>query len=165
MLPEMCLDGLFPVLPSGKHGVRLDDLYDRFVTQAPYREERERIWIAFRAWHQQAAGYFPGASVFIDGGFVTWKPWEPPSDIDVTIFARKEQFVALESWRRPELFNDTIDGTTEVRKPQNGLVDAHWAIRGIPQKVDYWTYYFSRVRGKSGEILDGATKGFLEVTL
>lgn len=165
MLPDMSDQGRYPVLPQGRYVVNLEDVHKRFVVDAPYRESREQLWIAFKAWHQQATAYFPGATVFLDGSFVTWKPWEPPQDVDVTIFARKEQFLALEPWKRPDLFTMPIEGTDRVRKPQNGLVDANWATIGMPERVEYWTEFYSSMRDQNGKIMEQSTKGFLEVTL
>lgn len=165
MLPDMSNIGPYPVLPHGRHVVSLEEVHKRFVVEAPYRESRERLWIAFMAWHQQATAYFPGATVFLDGSFTTWKPWEPPQDVDVTIFAQKEQFLALEPWRRSDLFTMPIDDTGAVRKPQNGLVDAYWATFGTPERVKYWAEFYSNMRDRNGIIMEESSKGFLEVTL
>ncbi len=73
------------LLPPGRHSATIDDVYRRFVDDAPHREHRELLFSAFLLHSKLVAAYLPnGARLWIDGGFAMRKD-TPPHDVDVCV--------------------------------------------------------------------------------
>ncbi|WP_062520011.1 DUF6932 family protein [Demequina silvatica] len=153
--------GDYGTLEPRIHRATLDEVEQLFVRDAPFAAEREHLFNALRGWVANFDAALPGARLWLDGGFVTHKPWAPPKDVDIV--AHHTQDVA-EAWSEAEhkvlasLLNGA-DGT----KPMGGLVDAYWFISGDPHASPYWKNQWSRVRGEDGREVIGHAKGFVEV--
>src|SRR4051812_43816270 len=77
VLPDLTADGRLPV---GRHETTLEELLERFVETAPNPERRLLLYRALVLYVDFVRVVFPGARLWIDGGFVTHKP-EAPEDI------------------------------------------------------------------------------------
>jgi hypothetical protein len=168
VLPE--LDGW--LLPPGRHVATLDEVRDRFVARAPYAAERAPLFDALRWYAGQVGRLFWTGSLWIDGGFVTYKPWAPPDDVDVTIVVRRALTRALSEAQRARLYElVTLQGvyarepavaTPRVR-PMAGMVDAFFCRADDRAQLAVMHETWSRVRGENGEVLPDVTKGYVEV--
>lgn len=168
-LPE--LDGW--LLPPGRHRATLDEVHARFVAAAPYRAEREVLYAALRAYAARVRALFWTGSLWVDGGFVTHKPWAPPEDVDVTIVVRRAMTRALTPEQRVRLYGLLTLHGLYARSPavavsrlraMGDLVDAAICVRDDRARLAEMHETWSRVRGDNGAELPGAVKGYVEVT-
>lgn len=77
--------GQYVTLPVGRHPATLNEVCETFVEQAPFRPRRELIFRALTLYIDLVSAEFSTCRYWIDGGFVTHKPWEPPEDADVRV--------------------------------------------------------------------------------
>ena len=150
------------LLIPGRHRATLEQVYDMFVAEAPFRETRERIWAAFDVYQAEVFRMLPSARLWLDGGFVTYKTWAAPKDIDVCIVAPFDEVKAAETELPPLLTDITTDPR---RQPMGGLVDGFVTVpRPHPDSnTQYWAQEWSRVRDWSGNEDGSRRKGFVEV--
>ena len=157
-------DRPYPLLPPGAHPATLDEIYEVFVQDAPFRVERERIWSAVLPWATQVSAYFPGAQIFMDGGFVTHKDFAAPSDVDFCLGIQPEQYQSLQDWEKSKVFTIRREGKDPLR-PYGGLIDAFAFPRDNEARRAYWDIWWSSIRGSNRQIMQGSTKGYVEVLL
>lgn len=69
-------------LPEGIHPCTWDEFVQVFVDEAPHPEHRRRRLNALEVWIDCLDEILPGATLWLDGGFVSHKA-DPPFDIDV----------------------------------------------------------------------------------
>lgn len=161
MIPAMNDDGRLPV---GRWPATLDEVYQRFVVEAPFRDEREKVWAAFRLWCDLVWNLLPDSPMWIDGGFVTHKTWAAPHDVDVAVVTKQSIYnQAIDNRWRGQLWttNNSSDKTQRVQ-PMGGYVDGFPVIRGLhdPRIFEQtWT----TVTDQNGDVIKGAVKGYLEV--
>lgn len=161
MIPDID-DGTW-YLPHGLHAATLDEIEERFVITAPFSDRRRTVFDAFRLWHEIITGIVPDARFWVDGGFVTHKPWAAPSDVDVTVMLRPDDLNNLtddEQQRLAPMF--TAPGPPR-QQPMSGLVDAFICLRGDVDKTLYWREHWSTVLDQNREKVPGTQKGFVEV--
>lgn len=148
-------------LPAGKHRCSLDDMESLFVKRAPHSEHRASLLTSFKEWHKAILELVPDHTLWIDGGFVTYKD-EPPQDIDVVVVARNRESLnslkAEEQAKLQALLTHVAGDDRVIQKPMGGAVDAYIAFRSDPDNTSYWFEFWQGVRDD-----DTARKGFLEV--
>jgi hypothetical protein len=109
----------------------------------------------------------PDARFWIDGGFVTHKPWAAPSDVDVMILCQQAVLDSLslqDEIQLSSLMTIAASGSSPRWQPMGGLVDAFLTVRGPAGNAPYWFNLWGQVRGEDGSRVITLTKGFLEVT-
>jgi hypothetical protein len=150
-------------LPQGIHAAQLDEVEDRFVTTAPFSDERRIVFDSFLLWHRIVSGLLPTARFWLDGGFVTHKPWAAPSDVDVTVMVRPDELNNLSAAEQIELEPQfTVLGPPRVR-PMSGKVDAFLTVRGDVDSTLYWREHWATVLDENRVKVADAVKGFVEV--
>lgn len=160
--------GAHSALPPGRHQATLDELRDHFVTNAPFTPERALVFQAFETWLTLVDGLLPGSRYWVNGGFVTHKPWAAPSDIDVVVVAKRETLNALSEAQQAQFESLLTDNSGSSRiQPMGGLIDGFYTIRGSVGQGDpaYWHQQWSQVTGPDKKPVAGAIKGFVEVIL
>ncbi|MFB9821918.1 DUF6932 family protein [Arthrobacter ramosus] len=163
MLPA--LEGEYGLLPASEspHRATLEEIFDLFVTAAPYSEDRKSLWMVFPSYVNKLRATFPTCRVLLDGGFTTHKPWAAPSDIDVSVGVDRLHFNALQDWQQAELFNTVAAGGQKIRV-MGGAIDASRFQLGNPDKLAYWHEHWSSVHSADRTIVEGLRKGYVEVT-
>ncbi|KAA9151506.1 hypothetical protein F6B41_18020 [Microbacterium lushaniae] len=150
-------------LPPGQHAATLDEIEERFVDAAPFTDERRIIFDAFRLWHGIITTVVPSARFWVDGGFVTHKPWAAPSDVDVTVMLRPDDLNNLTPQEQQRLDPMFTKHGPPRQQPMSGLVDAFVCLRGDVDKTLYWREHWSTVLDESRVKIEGTRKGFVEV--
>ncbi|MHA7663066.1 DUF6932 family protein [Mycolicibacterium sp. HS_4_1] len=79
--------GPHATLPPGRHLATFDEIYELFVEQAPFKDERELIYEALRLYAKVVDQEFSDVTLWINGGFITHKSWAAPKDADVVVDA------------------------------------------------------------------------------
>lgn len=74
-------------LPPGRHPATLDEVFQRFVDDAPHAEHRGRIFRALEVYLDRLVELAGPGTVWLDGGFVTHKD-APPHDVDLAYLCR-----------------------------------------------------------------------------
>ncbi|MGU3650607.1 DUF6932 family protein [Mycolicibacterium sp. A43C] len=168
-LPEWGDDNL---LPAGRHPGTLDDVYGRFVEDAPHREHRERLFSALVLHSKLVSTYLPGgARIWIDGGFAMRKQ-APPHDVDVCVIPN--DWTNVDEWSDQQytdilglitLQNVIIEhpwpAMVERIQPVGALLDAFLVHENF---MDDWHETWSSVK-VDGVLIEGQVKGYVEVTL
>lgn len=144
----------------------MDELHAAFVASAPFPHERQVVFDAFVLWKHQMNSLIPQGKIWVNGGFVTHKPWGPPKDIDVAVLCKAEHFDAFDA-AEGTLFESlmTDSGPGWRRQPMGGLVDGFFIVRGDVPKTLYWDRQWSGVTDEHHNEVDGLMKGYVEVTL
>lgn len=158
-LPELTPSGRLPV---GRHPAGLKDVRIRFVDQAPFREKRERIFAALELYAENVWSLLPTAKLWLDGGFVTHKSWEP-KDVDVVILARPSEAGLLEEDQLLPFLTLPGPGGTKIQ-PMGGLVDGFLVLRGNANEIPYWQDFWATVVDQDKNVVEGARKGYVEVS-
>ncbi|SKC47501.1 DUF6932 family protein [Plantibacter cousiniae (nom. nud.)] len=147
-------------LPEGIHVADLAEVEARFVDAAPFAAERAHVFAAFRVWGDLVRTLVPEARMWVDGGFVTHKPWAAPSDVDVTFLVTPAALNALSPAEQAQV-EKLLTG--DGYKPMSGLVDAYLITRGDVDRTVYWRDWWATVVDERHEPVQGVKKGFLEV--
>lgn len=161
MIPPMDAEGRLPV---GRHPATLDEVYQRFVVEAPFQAERETVWNAFRLWSDLVWALLPDSPMWIDGGFVTHKAWAAPRDVDVAVITKTTVYntVMDDRWQGQLWTSNNSDDKTKRVQPMGGYVDGFPVIRGL-HDVRIWDRTWSSVTDANGDLIVGAVKGYVEV--
>ncbi|ORL03395.1 hypothetical protein A6F55_09240 [Prescottella equi] len=148
-------------LPEGLHRGTFKDLRIRFVDGAPHPERREMLMDALEFYADQVWSLLPTARLWVNGGFVTHKPWAP-KDIDVVNVVRAREIDCLDlPTLLPLLTHEAQDGSRV--QPMGGLIDGFHAVRGDAEKLLYWQDWWSTVTDVDGNAIPGIRKGYVEV--
>lgn len=67
MLPALDANGF---LPPGRHRATMDEVYARFVEDAPFREERQLVFDALTTYTALVRRTYRKGAFWMDGGFV-----------------------------------------------------------------------------------------------
>lgn len=168
VVPDWNADGL---LPPGVHRATVEEIYERFVLDAPNREHRELLYAAFHLHFRLVRRLVASGKLWVDGGFSTQKGAEP-HDVDVVILP--DDWTALEGLEERDqqdfmgllTHQDVIVGSVDPPEwwpriqPVGGALDAFICV---PGQESMWLQTWSSVKGDDGEIIPGAVKGFVEV--
>jgi hypothetical protein len=157
------------VLPPGRHPADLSDLYERFVWDAPHRNERELLLGALSGYLGMVRRVIPSGRAWIDGTFVL-RTDEVPTGIDVVLLPDDwGSLKRLDGPARSALYGlVTLHGVIAEQpvmhldhvQPMSGLLDGFLCY---PGDEETWEAAWSAVRGPYGPV-DGLAKGFAEVT-
>ncbi len=151
------------VLPPGRHQADLSDLYERFVWDAPYRNEREILFSALSGYLGVVCRLIPSGRAWIGGGLAV-RSTVVPHDVDVVLIP--DEWGALKRLGEPA--RSTFYGMFTLKgviaenpamylarvQPVSGLVDGFLCH---PGDEDAWEAVWSR-----GPV-PGSVKGFAEV--
>ncbi|MEW1882175.1 hypothetical protein AB0O58_21045 [Rhodococcus sp. NPDC080181] len=114
---------------------------------------------------------FSSARLWIDGGFVTQKPWAAPEDADIVVVVPMEEYVAKVNdprwfplWTFLNATSSEPSRWTEKLHPMGGLLDT-FLMPDVEDALGIWDLRWSSVNGPNGELVPGAVKGYLEVIL
>lgn len=165
------LDPFLGTLPPNQfpYRVTLADVHDVFVVRAPFRERREQLFMALSLYSSAIWDLLPDARLWVDGGFTTHKDWASPSDVDVAVIADKVDNVTKGTLASMGLFTMTeVSGkANELLLPQmhkllpfGGMIDSYFTTTAHSY---FYKQLWSQVKGPDGKIIEGASKGFLEV--
>lgn len=88
------IDPVTGLLPAGIHPCSWAEFAEVFVEHAPHAEHRRRRLRALEVWIECLDDLLPGATLWIDGGFVSHKQ-NPPFDIDVLAVVPDAEWAAL----------------------------------------------------------------------
>lgn len=157
-------------LPSGVHRVDLSAIYDRFVLDAPNRDERELLFSSLHIYLRLVRRFDPAGRAWIDGGFGTQKAAKP-HDVDVVIHPGDwSALEALPESQQNELLGplthqDVIVGSlgplyVERLQPIGGALDGFLCVPGHEAT---WLDTWASVKDDDGSIIQGAAKGSVEV--
>ncbi|MEU3274619.1 hypothetical protein ABZ639_27560 [Saccharomonospora sp. NPDC006951] len=152
------------VLPQGRHPADLSDLYERFVWDAPHRNEREILFSALSGYLGVVTRLIPSGRAWISGP-LTDRTDDVPSDVDVVLLPDEwGTLKRLDGPARAALYGMlTLRGVIaeqpamylEQVQPVGGLLDGFLCHPGDEEVwADAWS------RGAS----PGVRKGFAEVT-
>lgn len=159
------------ILPGGAWPTDLQGIHDRFVDDAPNKDEREVLFNALTLYLNWIRPLVGPASIWIDGGFSMRKN-APPNDVDIVIFPDDWECInSLDSEGQKRLWssithqdvssNVASDGLVPRVQPMAGMLDAF--ISPFENR-DYWRGIWSRVK-LDGIIIEELTKGFAEVRI
>jgi hypothetical protein len=169
LLPMLDAEGR---LPPGRHPATLDEVHDLFVTRAPYRDQREVIFDALRLFLTLVRQLLPKGTVWVNGGFVTHKPW-PPHDVDVVVVADAAALNALTADQRDRLLAlQTLQGITSRMpagatsrlQPMGGLVDSFVVAGNNARALAVFDRTWQTVMSQTRVPIPGAAKGYVEVS-
>lgn len=171
MIPAV--DPATGLLPAGRWRATLAEVKARFVDEAPFPSERETVFRALCLWSDLVWKRAPGARLWIDGGFVTHKPWAAPEDVDVAVLVPRKQAPALASAESASLWTlqnvtsdkpDHLSGQVTPRlQPMAGLVDAFFFESHLSATFDFWDHWWQLVTDEHKQLVPGMTKGYVEV--
>jgi hypothetical protein len=174
MLPR-CV-GEHGTLPAGVHRATLDEVAVRFVDDAPdHTRQRRRLILDAMRIHitlVRALFYRHEITIWLGGGFCTHKE-DSPGDGDFACLVPAQALeevhgdAALPLWTLGSvtgtLGHSELVVQTDKLHCMGGLTDALVVNRDNPYAVERQRRWWSRIIGPDGEIIDGATKGFVEV--
>lgn len=173
MLPGLV--GPYGVLPVGVHRATMAEVKDLFVDRAPEDTRRRRRWI-FEALELHVSVVRKAlrgeeVTVWVDGGFVTHKPWTP-EDVDVLYLTTFDGLTNcggesdLPLWTLSKVRAEFGPRQVQTGKlhPMAGLLDGY-ADKDNGANRERWNRRFSRFKRQDGTADPVVTKGFLEVIL
>jgi hypothetical protein len=162
--------GPYATLPAGRHPATLEQVYEIFVENAPFRTEREVIFGALALYANLLRNACSDLALWVNGGFISHKPWAAPKDADVVCVVPSAQYSNMCS--NPLVLSlITLQGvsassppvTISRLQPMAGLIDG-FIIEDVPASTDLWHFNWSLVKDEHGNLLPPATrKGYLEV--
>ena len=157
------------VLPPGCHPADLSDIYERFVWDAPQRNERELPFSALNGYIGTIAKIISSGRVWVSGGFST-RLSGMANDVDVVVIPDEWGAIKrLDATGRAALYGMmTLRGVIveqpvmhlEQVQPVGGLLDGFLCR---PGDEDAWDAVWSTVVGPHGRV-DGLVKGYAELT-
>ena len=157
------------VLPPGCHPADLSDIYERFVWDAPHRNERELPFSALNGYIGTLAKIIPAGRAWVGGGFST-RIDGLAHDVDVVVLPDEWGTLKRMSARhRAALYGMmTLRGVIveqpvmhlEQVQPVGGLLDGFLCR---PGDEDVWHQAWSAVTGPHGRV-EGLVKGYAELS-
>lgn len=156
---------------SEPHPATLEEIYQSFVVDAPFRDHRELVFRGLGLFIELVTLQIGSVRFWINGGFTTHKSWAPPADVDVaTIVPRSAYDAALTEDALPlwTLQHVSAADPTVVNaprlQPMGGLVDSFF-VPDLPAQRAYWHSLWSKVKGEDGKEVPGERKGYVEVIM
>ncbi|MBS1696621.1 MAG: hypothetical protein JST91_30940 [Actinobacteria bacterium] len=131
------------------------------MEQAPFRPRRELIFRALALYVDLVSPQFTACRYWINGGFVTHKPWAEPEDADLVVVVPPGEAAKV---TQPEFLPLlSLPSTAGKVHPMGGLIDSFVAI-DHPMALSPWELTWSSVRDQHHNVVPGVSKGFLEVS-
>lgn len=166
--------GMLPPRPE-PHRATLPEVRALFVDAAPNPSQRAILFSALDVWVARAIDVFGPGRIWLDGGFITHKA-NVPHDVDLVLFpeAPSAAWAALTQDQaayslltlQDLFFMAPLTGGWSARlQPVGGQVDAFLGDHRNLEHVKYWHALWSSVKGPDGMIVDGSSKGYVEVVL
>lgn len=156
------------VLPPGRHPADLSDVYERFVWDAPHRNDREILFSALSGYLGVVTRIVPSGRAWV-GGELSVRTDGLPRDVDVVLLPDDwGSLKRLDGPARAALYGQlTLRGVIaeqpvmylEQVQPVGGLLDGYLCH---PGDEDTWEAAWSAVRGPYGQV-DGMVQGFAEM--
>lgn len=160
-MPIPATSGQYATLPVGRHVATLDEIYEAFVVNAPFRPRRELIFRALALYIDLVSPQFSTCRYWINGGFVTHKTWAEPEDADVVVVVPPgEDSKVAQPGFLPLLSLPSSAGKVH---PMGGLIDGFVAV-DVPAALASWEFRWSSVRDEQHNVVPGVNKGYLEVS-
>jgi hypothetical protein len=144
----------------GRHNATLDEVYEAFVENAPFRPRRELIFRALKLYIDLVSAQFTTCRYWVNGGFVTHKTWEEPEDADVVVVIPPGEHAQVTQPGFLPLLS--LPSTAGKVHPMGGLIDAFVAL-DLPPALAPWDLLWSKVRDQHHNEAPGVHKGYLEV--
>ncbi|OAN29116.1 hypothetical protein A4X17_05950 [Plantibacter sp. H53] len=149
----------------------LDEVYDRFVAEAPFAAERERVFTALKLYAELVWDLFPDARLRIDGGFTTHKDWAAPHDADVVVLCPTYTDEQVSQGIEAPLFTFlNAEGTllgqrVSIGKAHvmGGLIDGFFVPADVVEVREFFEDYWSAVTDRDKQVVPGLRKGYVEV--
>lgn len=162
MIPNLDASGN---LPPGRHEASLAEIKAKFVDGAPHPGRRALIFRMLELYAELVWDLLPGATLWVDGGFVTHKADEP-HDVDVVVVADPvvasavpiEKLVPLMSLHRVSMEQPRPVGLWKLQ-PMGDLIDGFFTTSDDSAALAFWDRMWSQVNPKTGS----GYKGYLEV--
>lgn len=176
-LPAMQGELLPPCTFPAPHRCTFDELYQRFVLEAPFAEERQIVFDSLRIYGTLVWRLLPAARLWVDGGFVTHKQWAAPGDADVVVIITQADFEALPqddylkltqllTMQGVDAASPGVTGVPRVQ-PMGGMIDGFLGFdTGDPANqpsLMLWFDFWSGVTDERKMVREGVLKGFVEV--
>ena len=155
----------YDILPLGRHVATFDEIRAKLVDGAPHSDARRLIFDALVVYADLVWRLLPTATLWVDGGFVTWKP-DPPHDVDVLIVVEPTTPVVSVDDLAPLLTHREVNYELPIRgfvsrlQPMGGLVDGWLTSSGNQDMMSFWDGWWSTLE----DVGTGELKGYLEVT-
>jgi hypothetical protein len=124
------------LLKQGAQRLTVEELQAVALDQFPSSTQRKKLFEGFSRWIRSLLDIVPSCTVFVNGGFLTRKPY--PKDVDIVAFIDGSTIEALsqpEIDQLEELFNRDVTLATF-------LVDSYVEPAGIPERDKYWREQF-----------------------
>nr|WP_131812162.1 hypothetical protein [Mycobacterium mantenii] len=128
---------------------------------APFRPRRELIFRALTLYIDLVSPQFTTCRYWINGGFVTHKPWAEPEDADVVVVVPPEEHAKVTHPDFMPLL--TLESNAGKVHPMGGLIDGFVAM-DHPVALSTWELTWSSVRDEQHNVVPGVNKGFVEVS-
>lgn len=163
-LPRACPTSCRPACTT-----TLEEVEYTFVTgpDVPYPDERRRLFTALQLWSAAAWAIWPKAELWINGSFVTHKPWGPPQDVDVCIAdtygritARQSRAVSLLTLLEVNVSQPS--GSHRKIQPFGGMIDGFTVALNVAASVALWDDQWSELRDREKKRVLGR-KGYVKV--
>lgn len=139
------------------------DFKEFFVDQAPNPRQRAKLFSALQVWTESVQVILPISEIWVNGGFVTYKP-QIPEDIDVVAFSAVENFTKEVNIKLKPLTTD-ISGIKMKPIAYGGKIDSFVVPHTMDQKL-HWMHWWSSVKHPVSKlILPGIEKGYVTVTI
>lgn len=165
--------GPHATLPPGRHLATFDEIYELFVEQAPFKDERELIYDALRLYAKVVDQEFSDVTLWINGGFITHKSWAAPKDADVVVVVPMSDYANMCSntdCLRYLTLQGVMVGYPQTSapvsrvQPMAGLIDS-FVVPDDPAQLAVWDLTWSTVTDQNKNVVAAVKKGYLEVKL
>ncbi len=149
------------LLPAGRHPATLAQIEERFVREAPFPDDRRPLFDALQLYADRVWKVAGDAPLWVNGGFVTHKPWAAPEDIDVVFVLTARQARDTPMFVLGPLCSAKLPSGGKS-KAMGGLIDG-FCIDGRAALERYWDGLWSSVTDEHKVKIEGLVKGYLEV--
>lgn len=166
MIPDFVVEPLAAhrLLPPGTHKATVADTHARFVDGfgSARRQEVFAGWQAFRGLVRQVV---PVQQEFVDGSFVTDK--DEPKDVDVSFWIAADDLLTLPADAQ-QAFR-LLFGDRDFQRSFNcdayvvPVCPSGHTNYGDFQHMLWTSEYWAACRDKTGAVVPGVTKGYIEV--
>ena len=143
-------------LPPGVHRLSLAEFRTMFVDDAPNSHHRQRLYRAFELYVECLDELLPGATLWIDGGFVSHKA-DPPFDIDVAALVEPAAWASLVGELNAEMqvFGDWVDAGAPGAPPKTPTLTKFSGLMTLQQVQHGSTRSFVPRVQPFGGMIDG----------
>lgn len=167
-LPPM--NGEYLPAASTPHPASLDEVYDRFVVTAPYRDQREPRFQALQLIVTAVTKVFGPTTFFVEGSFVTHE-----DDAEPTVAVA---FMPEDQPKVRTVLQDSMDEVVPLvtlsnvayESPNGGVITQLRTVGGLvdsfmtsTKTLSHWHTLWSQVKVDGLVVDNGLEKGYVEV--